>query len=108
MPTISCEVKHCYYNKDGGCRLEGVKVEGENASVYEETMCASFANEDKGSVQNSTCGCEDCACSFSDVECSAESCVYNERGYCDADRIEVGTSDSRASRETECKTFEEQ
>ena len=107
MPTISCEVKHCHYNKDGGCRLEGVKVEGENASVYEETMCDSFTNADTPTSKNSTCDCEDCACSFSDVECTAENCVYNENGYCDADKITVGCADARTPRETECKTFEE-
>lgn len=108
MPTIICEVKNCHYNKDGGCRLEGVKVEGENATVYEQTMCASFCNgDDNCPVNSASCGCQDCACSFSDVECTAENCVYNSKGYCDADKINVGCTDSSTCRDTECKTFEE-
>ena len=106
MTTISCEVKNCYYNKDGGCKLEGIKVGTSSAEVVEETMCQSYVDKDKGSA-TSSCACHDCACDYANVNCSATACVYNENGICDADSIDIGCQTSKCSDETECQTFEE-
>lgn len=105
MPTISCEVKKCFYNKDGGCRLEGIKVDGNNAVISSETMCASYADSRDNAATN--CACESCACDNAEIECSAEKCRYNDKGYCDAENITVGNSSSSCATETECETFEE-
>ncbi len=105
MATITCEVKRCCYNKNGGCRLEGVKVEGDGALVSSETMCASFS-DCENSCTNS-CECEPCACDNAEIECSAENCRYNDDGVCDADEIKVGCGTSHCASETRCETFEE-
>ncbi len=106
MPTISCKVKKCCYNKDGGCRLDGIKVEGENAIISTDTMCDSFTDKCSSEVTNS-CECSPCACDCAEIECSAEKCKYNDDGYCDADTIKVGCSSSKCASDTACETFEE-
>lgn len=106
MPTISCEVTKCCYNKDGGCRLERVNVGGENAVVSVETMCDSFTDCKEDAMTNS-CDCENEACDCAEIDCEAENCRYNENGECEAERIEVGKCSSCCCSETECETFEE-
>ena len=105
MPAISCEVKKCFYNKDGGCRLEGIKVEGANAVVSAETMYDSYTDASHEGCVN--CACEDCACATAEIECSASNCRHNDSGRCEAQRIDVGNSSSASATETECRTFSE-
>ena len=105
MPAISCEVKKCFYNKDGGCRLEGIKVDGENAVIASETMCESYTDAKQAGTAD--CACESCACDDAEIECSAEKCRHNEHGYCEASSINIGCSSSCCAAETKCETFEE-
>ncbi len=106
MPTISCQVKKCCYNKDGGCRLDGVRVEGKHAVISSDTMCDSFADKCSAEATNS-CECSPCACDCAEIECSAENCKYNDDGYCDAKTITMGCGSSKCASETSCETFEE-
>lgn len=103
MAKISCEVYNCNYNCDGGCRLETIKVEGENAGTSEETVCESYTDRNEKGCVN--CTPRDCACMSSEVECDAEECKYNSDCICTADRITVGCSDACCCSDTECKTF---
>ena len=103
MPRISCEVKKCVYNTDGGCRLESIEVGSESARMCDETRCESFS-PNKMNATNS-CGCSDDACSISDISCSAEKCKYNDDGNCEAKKIEICTCHSGKCGETECSTF---
>jgi len=105
MPTISCEVKKCCYNTEGGCKLENVRVDGDSAVVSDETLCDSFTENKEEATNN--CSCEECACDKADVECSAENCRYNSDGCCEADKIEIGHSTADCCSDTQCETFEE-
>ena len=103
MTRISCEVKKCAYNTDGGCRLEQIKVGNEHARMTEETKCESYTPGEKSAVNGC---CSNDACDISSVKCSAECCRYNDDGKCEAKKIEICTCHSGKCGETECSTFE--
>ena len=103
MARISCEVYNCEYNCDGGCRLNTIKVEGEEAQSSSETVCDSYTDRNEKGCVN--CTPSDCACNNSEVECDAKECKHNSDNYCSADRICVGGNDACSCSETECKTF---
>ncbi len=103
MARISCEVYNCEYNCDGGCRLDTIKVEGEDATVSDETACESYTDRNEKGCVN--CTPASCACNNSEVECDAVECKYNDDCYCTADRIKVGSSSAHRKDETECMTF---
>ena len=103
MARISCEVTGCEYNCDGGCRLDTVKVEGEDATVSDETVCDSYTDRNEKGCVN--CTPSSCACNNAEIECDAEDCRYNEDCICNADRITVGCKNAHCSAETACLTF---
>ena len=103
MTRISCDVRKCVYNANGGCRLENIKVGSENARMCDETKCESYSPSDMSS--KNACGCNDDACSISTIKCSAEKCKYNDDGACEAKKIEICTCHSGKCGETECSTF---
>ena len=105
MPTITCEVSKCYYNKDGGCSRDNIKVGGKGAVVSDETMCEAYTDAKDPSCTN--CSCEDGACSCTEIDCSAENCKHNSAGCCKADTIEIGKCSSCCCSETECESFDE-
>ena len=73
MTRISCDVKKCVYNADGGCSLEAIKVGGESARVSDDTMCRSYTPGEKSATNS--CKCDgDGACDISEISCSAEKC----------------------------------
>ncbi len=102
MTAITCHVKKCVYNTDGGCKLEKIKVGKDGASMSSETMCESFT-EHEGAMN--ACGCRKNACDISNVVCSAHSCTYNEFGKCEAKKIEIDDCLASACGCTECHTF---
>ena len=103
MAKISCEVLNCEYNCDGGCRLDTIKVEGEDAVVSDETVCDSYTDKNEKGCVN--CVPSECACNNAEIECDAEECKYNSDCYCTADRITVGCSSACCCDETACLTF---
>ncbi len=103
MTRISCEVKKCMYNTDGGCKLSAIEVGTHGARMTDETKCESFA-PGKDSAANA-CGCSKDACDISEISCSAEHCKYNDDGVCEAKKIEICTCHSGNCGETECSTF---
>ncbi len=103
MTRISCEVKKCTYNVDGGCSLEAIEVGTEDARMTDETRCESYTPGDKSGFNS--CKCNGDACSISEISCSAENCKYNDDGVCEASKIEICTCHSGTCGETECSTF---
>ena len=103
MTRISCDVTKCEYNADGGCKLHKIEVGTQNARMTDETRCESYTPH-SNSVKNS-CGCRKDACDISDIKCSAENCMYNDDGKCEAKKIEISTCAGSNCGETECNTF---
>ena len=103
MAKIRCEAHNCNFNDNGGCRLQSIRIEGEDAETYNETLCDSYTDRTEHGFVNCT-PCE-CACNNCAVECDAHECKYNEHSACTADRIDVGGENACCSSETECRTF---
>ncbi len=105
MTRISCEVKKCEYNTDGGCRLSCIEVGTENARMTDETKCESYAPAGHTNKTTCGCGCSNDACQISEIKCSAENCKYNDDGMCEAKTIEISPCSTGNCGETECNTF---
>ena len=105
MAKILCEALNCEYNSNGGCRLDSVKVEGEDACSSNETACDSYTDKNEKGCVN--CTPHNCVCNNAEIDCDAEKCRFNENSLCTADRITVGCKDSHCSSDTACLTFSE-
>lgn len=42
-----------------------------------------------------------------ELKCTVQTCIHNHQFLCDKDKIEVGGSDAKTSRETCCDSFQE-
>ena len=102
MPVLDCSVKTCYYNEDNKCSLKSIKVEGRSADYSDDTACGSFKLRNGESMSNA-CGKK--TTSTSDVECSANKCVFNESNKCKAEHIGIAGSTADRIDETECASF---
>lgn len=103
MTRISCDVKKCEYNTEGGCKLNMINVGTTNARMTDETRCESYTPA-TGTTKNS-CRCSENACDISEIKCSAENCKFNDDGECEAKNIEISPCNTGNCGETECNTF---
>ena len=102
MTRISCDVKKCMHNTEGGCSLSSIEVGTSDARVTEETRCESYSPA--GNSARNSCGCNN-ACDISKIKCSAENCKYNGAGKCEAKNVEISTCKTGNCGDTECNTF---
>ncbi len=103
MPALKCTAVKCIYNKEELCSKGDIQVTGGNASVEDETACASF-QEQKG-MTNKACGCGQDEIK---VSCSAVTCMYNKNEDCHAGAIDINGSKACTSNETCCATFKKE
>ena len=103
MPTLSCSVRNCYYNKENRCCKENILVEGKHATTTDATTCDSF--KVKNDSFTNSCECDRPANNALKVACRAENCSYNEKCMCHADHIDIAGADAHKSDQTECRTF---
>ena len=103
MPTLSCSVRNCYYNKENRCCKEDILVEGKHATTTDATLCDSFKIK-KDSYGN-TCGTECTPNNSLKVACRAENCSYNQKCMCNATHIDIVGTEASKSEQTECRTF---
>lgn len=100
MPKLNCSVQNCAYNAESCCSLGNVKVDGSSHTEHTEgTCCNSFA--EGGSGHN----CSGVPADYSEIDCQATSCTYNENCRCHADSIQVVGNGADRCGETECGTF---
>ena len=99
MTNLKCSVTNCGHNKDNYCCKESILVEGENASTPASTRCSSFV------YKPGDCFCGESPKNSSNIECSAETCVFNKNRYCEADSIHVGNEEAKKADATECDSF---
>lgn len=102
MTQLKCNVATCASNKDNCCCRPAIKVQGRSAHECCDTRCESFTNKNH-ECSNSTHFCE-CNTSL-EVKCTAEKCVYNERGTCQAQDITIDGNGAQIMSETECASF---
>lgn len=100
MNRFNCHVTSCASNKEGGCCLNAIKVEGPAAKTSDETICGSYQKQ--GMAQNSAaCGC---AHHHMDISCSACECCYNEHDRCTSPEVTIDCNCGCGER-SECSTF---
>lgn len=104
MPSISCSVVSCSYNKDHECNAHAVQIGGKGACDYKQTCCGTYLNS--ASYSNLAQYTEN----REDVEtilCRVDTCAYYGDDHCTLDRIEVGSSERvDIYTETECQSFQ--
>jgi len=104
MPTLQCSANNCAYNSNQRCSLQQIDVTGiVSASTSEETSCQSFVNRLEGEASN-VVG-ETYASPQTNIHCRADSCMYNMKGNCTSDTIEITGEGASSRDETGCSTF---
>lgn len=104
MPALKCTAVKCIYNKEQLCSKGDIQVTGGNASVVDETACASFKEQNGMTNKNSTgCGQDEIK-----VACSAVTCMYNKNKDCHAGAIDINGAKACTSSETCCGTFKKE
>lgn len=108
MTRINCSACNCGYNENKTCKKMQIDVEGVFAKSKIGTFCESFISPTKESTLN-----EMAKEMFSEnqnqetkINCSANYCKYNQNNICNAERISIGTPQSKYRSETECDSFE--
>ncbi|MCI9575186.1 MAG: DUF1540 domain-containing protein [Clostridiales bacterium] len=108
MNHLKCSVENCANYCEHQCCLSQIEVAGPHSTNRQETCCDSFRCKD-------TCGCSgannstrhDVPNSNLEIRCTAEQCVHNHQGTCDAECVCVGIGDydTQSKQETQCETF---
>ena len=101
--SIKCGAHNCVHNDNQGhCYASVVNVRGAQATVTDETLCKSFA--DQGLVGDVEFGSEFSNTSHkatvNDIKCSACHCKHNDKNCCHADAVQINTDTAS------CDTFE--
>ncbi|QAT50191.1 DUF1540 domain-containing protein [Caproiciproducens sp. NJN-50] len=107
MTNLHCDVTNCGNNKQRNCCRPDIMVGGPRASASTQTYCANFmdAKDCSGMPQNAID--HDSPNPSLDVHCEVTKCAYNERRSCNADRIDIRTTEVNGGQvKTECATFE--
>ena len=100
MTNLKCLVTNCGHNKDEYCCKDTILVEGKNAGKPSDTCCASFDLK-----KGEGCFSGECPSCSINIECSAETCVFNKDHLCKATEIEVSGVEAISSEKTECESF---
>ena len=106
MPKISCSVDSCFYNQDGICDANVLKIVGDKANITEQTSCSTYINNDKAS---NALDDEVPRGETEVIHCEVETCVYHDKDYCmlSSRGIEVGNLGQAESYEdTDCLSFD--
>lgn len=101
MTFLDCSVTGCVYNADRCCCKGDIRVEGDRAKSNRDTCCGSFKERTAENASNVAKRIS----KFSEVECDACNCVFNEAHKCEAEHIGIAGGDACECRETECASF---
>ena len=128
MTILKCTAENCAYNKDEHCIKDSIVVEGEHADTPSSTSCKSFElkcefgceitpevspklrGNTRGDIGGDIGGISPTHSPYytpklSNIECSAETCIFNKKGCCDAKEICVGSKTAKTEAATECDSF---
>ncbi len=97
MTKISCGVRGCMNNVDGGCSRREIEMSGFSAISSSDTSCCQYIPMEAGmNVTNKAP-----KASSSIVGCTAIDCRHNNAGSCKSSSVSL----SRGIRGAECETF---
>lgn len=100
MTTLGCSVMNCTYNQNYLCCRPDIKVSGPNASVANQTCCASFQDATGGAQNSASYVLPNTSL---EIYCSARNCTFNQNEHCDAQRISIQSEGAYANEESETK-----
>ncbi len=107
MPSLSCNVTNCYYNKSEACCRDTISVEGMHATTPNSTACGSFREEAKGrDTATNSCKCDSTPHQSLQINCEAHNCCHNENSVCRANHVSIGGHEACHYSETECDSFD--
>lgn len=101
MTDLKCSAENCLHNADRYCCKGTILVEGSSAKCSSETCCASFDEREQ-------CGCTnkyETPNRALNVECEAESCIFNEARKCTAEEISIAGHGAKIASHTECSSY---
>ena len=101
MTILKCSATTCMYNQKELCSKGEIKVNGADARYADETCCASFDERTQGCATNKY----ETPNRALNVECEAESCVYNQSRKCTAQEISISGQGAKMASHTECASY---
>ena len=101
MTNLKCSVENCIHNSHHLCEMNTIAVKGRSAEESEATCCSTFRDDDGYTAYNSSKEVEP----ETNIECSAEACVYNNDCKCVAEHVDINGRGASKSEYTECSTF---
>ncbi|MBP2652006.1 MAG: hypothetical protein H6Q74_2831 [Firmicutes bacterium] len=102
MAEINCDVGNCSHNQSGMCYANCVDIVGGSAEKSGDTCCSSFLNHlTYSELTNNTSG----SGTAKYLNCSANTCVYNDNNLCSLDSIKVNGNQVEYYTQTDCASF---
>ena len=102
MSNLYCGAVNCGNNHDRLCALAEIAVRGADAACCEETCCASFA-DGAGLFLNAFGAVR--AAPETQIACTAQGCVWNQDGACEAQRVRMEGAYAHHEGGTCCRSF---
>ncbi|MGN1032655.1 MAG: DUF1540 domain-containing protein [Intestinibacter sp.] len=94
--NLNCLVSDCAYNNQGYCYASYIKINGYDATDFNETNCDTYNK----SYSKSTSSISDTFITNSQsISCSAKNCTYNLYGGCNATHVLITQKNGK------CDTF---
>lgn len=101
MTDLTCSAETCVHNSDRYCCKGTILVDGAEAKCPSETCCASFDEKLQGGCKNKY----ESPSRALDIDCEAESCVYNNARKCTAKEISIAGHGAKDASHTECASY---
>lgn len=107
MTDLYCGVAGCANNREQKCCRPDIMVGGPDAGNAKQTYCANFLDMSEGAAENAVDN--ESPNPSLDIHCEVTNCSYNRNRACDADHIDIRTTQvNNGQVKTECATFQTQ
>lgn len=104
MTDLYCGVSGCANNRKRQCCRPDIMVGGPDAGNSKQTYCANFLDRSEGAAQDAVDN--ESPNPALDIHCEVTNCSYNRDRACDADHIDIRTTEvNNGQIKTECATF---
>jgi hypothetical protein len=104
MTDLYCSVAGCANNMERKCCRPDIMVGGPDANYAKQTYCANFLDRGEGAPKDAVD--HESPNPSLDVHCEVTNCTYNRDRACDAEHIDIRTTQVRNGQiKTECATF---
>lgn len=105
MTDLYCGVAGCANNCERKCCRPDIMVGGPDAGDQKQTYCANFLDRAEGAAENAVDS--QSPNPSLDIHCEVTNCAYNRDRNCDAQHIDIRTTQvNNGQIKTECATFQ--